>query len=101
MNTSGNGHLFQVRMSELVRAQFKRLKIEAIQQGQEGSFISAVRALHDRLQKDPTGFGQPLFSLPALDMVVYIATVYPLVVQYGVHGQKPLVVIRYARAYSS
>lgn len=38
--------------------------------GNSERFIQALRALHDRLGKDPNGFGEPLYRLPALKMVV-------------------------------
>src|SRR5690349_17010309 len=89
MTTLGNGHFFQIHGAEQIWLRLKELKIAAGKEGKGASFMSALRAIHDRLQKDPTHVGKLLYSLPAMQMVVYAITVH-----YGVHDQKPLVFIR-------
>lgn len=94
MTSLGNGHLFQIHASEQIWLRLRELKIAAGKKGKGSAFMSALRAIHDRLQKDPTHVGKRLYSLAAMQMVVYDITIHPLIVHYAVHDQKPLVFIK-------
>jgi len=57
-------------------------------------FLSAFRQIVARLQDDPLTFGEPLYHLPALELLVRQASVSPIVVDYAVHDSRPLVFVR-------
>jgi hypothetical protein len=94
--TPGNGQpvRYNVSLSEETRTVVKQLHAETAERGEGQRFISAFRKIINRLQTDPLIFGEPLYRLPALRLLVRQATVAPLVVDYAVHETKPLVFIR-------
>src|SRR5262245_38213217 len=102
MTDQGNGQpkVYDVRLSEQNRALLRKRHAEAAQRGEGKRFVSALRQIIDRLQKDPVNFGEPSFHLPALKLTIYRAAVAPLVVEYGVHEEKPVVFIRGFRVFS-
>ena len=94
MTSFGNGHLFQIHASEQIALRLRQLKVAAGKKGKGATFMSALRAIHDRLQKDPTHVGKRLYALPAMQLVVYETTIHPLIVLYVIHDYKPLVFIK-------
>jgi len=56
-------------------------------------FVQSLRQILAQLRLEPSRFGEPLYSLPALRLTVRQAVVIPLVVYYGVHNEKPLVFV--------
>lgn len=101
MIPSGNGNLFHVSSSAHVLDLFKRIQADEIKAGRGEEFVQALFALHDRLRDDPKGFGESLFRLPALKLVVYVGILVPFVVHYGVHEDKPLVFIKSVQRFTS
>jgi hypothetical protein len=57
--------------------------------------LSATREFFDRLQTDPRKFGSPLYRLRKMRMEVFNVVVRPLYFEYGVHDDRPVVVVRY------
>ena len=100
MIPSENGHLFEIVVSQHNLNILKQIQAEEIKKGKGKQFLDALRALNDRLRNDPKGFGEALYRLPALNQVVYVAVVTPLIVHYGIHEEKPLVFIRWFQATS-
>jgi hypothetical protein len=96
MTSQGNGEPaeYQVIVSEQVGVLIKQAHREAAQRGQGKPFVVALRTIQRRLQKDPHVFGEPLFHLPALKLLVYHAVVPPLVVHYALHQERPLAIVR-------
>ena len=96
MTSQGNGEPagHEVAVSKHVSAIIKQLHERAAQQGKGEQFLAALRTIHHRLQNDPQVFGEPLFHLPALKLLVYQAIVSPLVVHYALHQARPLVIVR-------
>ena len=94
MSESGNGDLFHVQASGKILNDLKAIRAHAKKSGKGQRFLTALKAVYDRLQKDPKVFGERLYRLPALRLVVYVGIVNPLVVHYGVHEEKPLVFLR-------
>jgi hypothetical protein len=87
---------FAANTKDLVKARF----LEAVVDGSGQRFLTALRAVVERLQRDPHAFGEPLYRLPALKLLVYHGVLAPLVVDYGVHEEQPLVFIRGVRVLS-
>jgi hypothetical protein len=96
MSGPGNGQAtpYEVRLSEHDRALLRQRHLEAVQAGKGKQFLSALRQIVERLRKDPLAFGEPLYRLPALKLVVRQGVVLPLAVDYAVHEDRPLVFIR-------
>ena len=96
MTAQGNGKPIVWRVSQLgpvkqaLRDHFHRAQLAGI--GKE--FLAAVEHIYERLRKNPHGFGEPKFNLPAMQMLVQVAIHRPLVVTFGIHKAEPLVVIR-------
>jgi hypothetical protein len=96
MSSQGNGEqtFYEVHMSEHDRSLLKQRYLEAAQAGKGNQFLSALRQIAQRLREDPLNFGEPLYRLPGLKLLVRQAAVLPLVVDYTVHETRPLVFVR-------
>jgi hypothetical protein len=92
----GNGPplSYQVIVSDLQKNEIKQLHLRAIALGKGHEFLNALRIIGERLRKDPTTFGDPLYPLPTLKLFVFQAAVPPLVAHYGVHQEMPLVILQ-------
>jgi hypothetical protein len=100
MSVSGNGNLFKVHGSKRVLNILKDLQERATESGRGEQFQAALQAMYDRLRKNPKGFGEPLYRIPALKLVVYLGVVNPVALQYAVHDEKPLVFLKWAEDIS-
>ena len=96
MTTQGNGQpiRYQVQMSGQVIAAVKDMHLRAAQAGNGVRFVTAFRQIVSKLQEEPLIFGEPLYRLPALKLLVRQGVIAPLVVVYGVYEEKTLVFIR-------
>lgn len=97
MSSAGNGQKpsgYVVRLAEQTRDKLKQQHLEAAQTGKGPQFLAALRQIIQRLQTDPLTFGEPQYRLPALKLSLRHAVVSPLVVDYAVHEDRPLVFIR-------
>jgi len=96
MSSQGNGEPvpYDVRMSAQTRAALLHLHQQAIQAGTGQQFLAALRQIVERLRDDPENLGEPSYHLPALHLLVRQAIVLPLVVDFAVHEELPLVFIR-------
>jgi hypothetical protein len=103
MTSQGNGRQpleYAVEMSEKTKATLKQRQQEASEAGTGEAFLSALRLIGERLRKDPLTFGEPLYRLPALKLLVCQGVVPPLLVDYAVHEELPVVFIREVRSLS-
>ncbi len=93
--TQGNGkpHLYRVIVSEMTKANVKALHLQAFHKGRGAEFVAAFRQIIDELRTRPLEFGEPLYRLPALKLVVRQGVVGFLIVDYGVHESEQLVFI--------
>jgi hypothetical protein len=96
MSSQGNGqpHLYDARMSAQTKAALQQLHVQARAAGRSKRFLAAVRQIIERLQKEPLSLGEPLYHLPALELLVCQAVVDFVVVNYAVHEEQRLVFIR-------
>ena len=99
MSSGGNGQpsTFQVRHSKKILELIKKLHQTAHLQGRGQQFLDALRFVYERLQRDPRDLGEPLYRLPALHLVIFHVLVKPIVVDYAVHEERPLVLIQGVR----
>jgi GAF domain-containing protein len=81
-------------MSGQTRAAVLRLHRQALERGEGQAFLAAFRRIVERLRSDPLTFGEPMYRLPALKLRIRHAAVLPLLVDYAVHEELPLVFIR-------
>jgi hypothetical protein len=81
MTSVGNGNpfVYVVKLSAKATSVLKAQHLEAALAGSGKKFISSLRQIHDRIRTDPKEFGEPLYRLPALKLIVYQAVVSPLV----------------------
>jgi hypothetical protein len=91
---NGENRPYDVRMSGQTGSALKQLHQEAIEVGVGQSFLAALRQIIAGLQNDPPAFGEPLYRLPALHLLVRQGSLLPLVVNYAVHEERRLVFIR-------
>ncbi len=96
MTSQGNGQPghYNVSVSEQLKNLIRQLYQQAIQRGQRKQFVKSLRTIHDQLQNAPVQFGERLYRLPALKLVVFHAAVSPVVVTYAVHEERRLVFLR-------
>ena len=102
MTSQGNGQpvRYEVSLSGAVAAVVKQLHAQAMHAGAGPRFLAAFREIVERLRKDPLAFGEPQYRLPALRLLVCQGIVSPLVVDFAVHEDRPLVFIRGFRLLS-
>lgn len=91
---------YQVFFAEQTRNQLKQHFLEAIQAGIGQQFLTSLRQIVERLRTDPLNFGEPLYRLPALNLLLDQAIACKLVVGYAIHERRPLVFIRQIRVLS-
>jgi hypothetical protein len=95
MTSKGNGQplWYQVVMSEQTKANLKQLHQQALQTGMGQRFLDALRQIVNQLRETPLKFGEPLYRLPTLHLSVRQGIIAPLIVDYAVHEDQPLVFI--------
>jgi hypothetical protein len=102
MSTSSNGSgEFDVFPIGKVKEDLKRFHREQMLKGKGGAFLSALTKINARLRKNPREFGESLYRLPALKLLVYQAIIAPIVVTYGVHEELPVVFVHVVGLLSS
>jgi hypothetical protein len=96
MTSRGNGHPvpYEVILSGAVAAIVKQLHAQAMHLGTGPRFVAAFREIIERLHEDPLAFGEPQYRLPALHLLVCQGVVAPLIVDFAVHEDRPLVFVR-------
>ena len=84
---------YQVIASGPAKAALLDLVHKALRKGMHQAVLAAAKTIVERLETDPSGFGEPSHRLSALKLVIHAAIVPPLTVTYGVHEEQPLVFI--------
>jgi len=99
MTSPANGQQpsFQVTLAGQAQQTIKESHQYAAELGQGKQFLDSLRFVYARLRTDPHSFGEPLFRLPTLKLLVACAIVPPVIVHFGVHQEEPLVIIRHVR----
>jgi hypothetical protein len=72
----------------------QRLVNKALALGYGQQFATELRAITDKLERTPRDWGDPLFPLHALQLMVYRGIHARLAITYGVHDRLPIVFIR-------
>jgi hypothetical protein len=91
---------FEVHASVAIRKILLNLQRQAAREGRGDQVLAAFKEIVKRLQQDPQGLGEPSYSLSALRLQIRTCSVRPLVVDFGVHLDRPLVFIKGVRLLS-
>lgn len=86
---------YSVDSTEFAVAQFPKLARNAIVRGRGRELARAMVRAQKRLRKTPLEVGEPLYRLRQMKMLVLRAVFPPLYVEYGVHEDRPVVIIRH------
>lgn len=92
-STPGEDEFF-VGISPKVGRFVKRLQRQASRQGRGEAFLVAFKTIVHRLQTDARLFGEELFHLPKLNLMIRFGVVRPVGVDYAVHNVEPVVFFR-------
>ena len=88
------GQFYEVHGSNLIAATLVQIQRRAAREGRGEQVLAAFREVARRLQREPNAFGEPLYRLPGLQMLLRSGIVRPLVVHFGVCEDRPLVFIK-------
>jgi hypothetical protein len=98
MSSAGaEGDAYEVHNSVTIARDFLRLQRQAKREGRGEELLQATHAVYERLRQDPAEFGEPLYQLPTLRMAIRCAVVRPLVIDFAVCDDRPLVFIKAVR----
>jgi hypothetical protein len=100
ISSNGSGE-FKVLPVGTVKDDLKRLHREQMLKGMGGDFLRALAKINARLRKAPREFGESLYRLPALKLVVYQAIIDRVVATYGVHDELPIVFVHVVNLLSN
>ena len=85
---------YEVPLSGAIQELLFRLLNKADADGRRFEFLAAFKAVAQRLCTEPETFGEEVFDLAALHLTIKVGVILPLVVEFGVHSEKRLVIIR-------
>jgi hypothetical protein len=88
---------YEVLCSAVVAETLRQLQGRATRRGQGKSLASAFKQIVAALSKDPNVVGEPLYRLPRVRTVV----VSPLVIDFAVSEDRPLVYIKSVKLLSA
>ena len=91
----GNGHSFKVEFVSFAMAQLRHLAQRAIFRNRGHELAKSIREAINRLKMDSIGSGEPLYRLHHMKMLVCRGVFPPLYLEYGVHEDRPVVIIRH------
>ena|SRR5438132_2204327 len=91
---SNGGKRYEVHLSGKLARMIRDIQQQASIEGRGEAVLNAFRVTVDKLENDPTGFGEPLYRLPALRIQIRHGVILPLFIDYGVCEDRPLVFLR-------
>jgi hypothetical protein len=89
-----NGPRWEVICSPINAEIIRQLWRRASRSGRGEAVTAAFRQIMERLQRDPAEAGEPSYRLPAMRLQVRRVVVRPLVVDFAVSEDHPLVFIK-------
>ena len=93
-HTAHNGQRYEVHCSGAIAKELLQIQKRAKAEGRGDAVLVVIRALHNRLVHDPLELGEPLYHLPKLRLQVRHCALGPLLLDFAVHEDKPLVFIK-------
>jgi hypothetical protein len=101
MTAPSNGpRRYEVHGSASIAAAIRRVHRKASRQGRGEMVLRALREILHRLELDPFDAGEPEYRLPSLQMQVRTVSIRPLVVNFAVCEDRPLVFLRVVKLLS-
>lgn len=85
---------YQVHNAERITKVIRRLYRRAFREGRHVEFLTALDQIQERLATSPTTFGEPLYRLPYMRIEIRHAIVRPLVIDFAVSEERPVVFIK-------
>jgi hypothetical protein len=85
---------YEIHGSAIVLDALRQAQRRSAREGRGPQVLTALRLLRRRLQQDPFKLGEPLYRLTALRVQVRTVVISPLVVDFGVCDDRPLVFIK-------
>lgn len=82
---------YQVDYAGLFLRQLEDLVNQAVRLGTLADLAATVKTIHQRLSMTPLEWGDPLYRLRHLELIVYRGTLAPINVHYAVDEQRKLV----------
>lgn len=79
----------------------RNLYRQATDEGRGHEFLTALQSISQRLETDQTTLGEPAYRLVGLQLEVRTCVVRPLVVDFAVHEDKPIVFIKGVKLLSA
>jgi hypothetical protein len=98
---NNGGRTYRVEGSGAIAQALREIQRQAARQGRGEEVLSAFRRIAHQLQRDPVHLGEPLYRLPALRMQIRSVAIRPLVVDFGVCEDRPLVFLRAVKLLSA
>ena len=95
--TNGTPAPFRVEMTGPAETDFESTLDAAAAAGVGRAVVDAIGQIWRRLEHGPRDFGEPMYHLRAMKMEVRKAAIAPIYVEYGVHDDQLVVVIRRVR----
>ena len=96
MAHQGNGKPveYRVSFSGEIAEQLKALKKRADAAGLGSAYLDALHLATHRTRYDPWGLGELVRRLPHLRLSIHIRVIKPLLIEFGIHEELPLVLIK-------
>lgn len=85
---------YTIHASNAVKEEFRVLRRQALRQGRNKAVTKAFRQIIKQLERDPRRAGEPTYRLPAMRAQIRTIVVQPLVVDYAVLDDRPIVFIK-------
>jgi hypothetical protein len=82
---------FRLVYSEAVRDEVRRLGAAASDMGNTAPFLASLKALQERMSRDPLDFGEPLHDFKHVELQVRAGGHGQLFVRYAVDADRGLV----------
>jgi hypothetical protein len=95
MDYPGNGNpSYEVYCSGAVAKTVREVYEQASRQGRGKEMVSAFHQAFQRLRQNPHSFGEPLYRLPILRMLVCAAVIRPIAIDFAICTDRPMVFIK-------
>ncbi len=96
MPTQGNGKplVYKVIVSGKIAQDLDVLRTRAKEGGVESDYLLALETAGNRLRQDPWNFGELIMRLPHFKLQIHVRVVHPLLIEFAIDEDKPLVYIK-------
>jgi hypothetical protein len=88
---------YEILLSGAVAQALRAVQRRASEIGQGEAALAAFRQIIDRLHADASEAGEPLYRLPVLRMQIRCIVIRPVIVDYALVEDRPIVFIKGAR----